>query len=1130
MIGGAVRRCRLVHHARWHQGRAIRLLFERAFADIGDFIVVIEQGHFIGIDMPAAGTSHLRRQRGAGEAVVEVAELAIKQVRVRVGAFKCGGKIVEAGGDHGADRVFLRVGIEIAEQQHIRITRRRQHGARNPAEQTVGLGEARRVETALAIAGIGITAGAGTALGTQMIDDHGEALAKRRIAGVDDIVGLRRRRAIVDAIKIGQRRADRRQHAGTINLLHANRIGAECAAGVDECIRIGATTACVDRTEQVGDGRAGRGVFKFGQTEHIGIDPADHDRQTFTLTIEFGDAVGTAAIERAAGAAGAAVAAGGGVEGGEVIQQVHARCLDRSTDSWRCCRPRIGDGECGRIGRRRTQPPCRHASARHIPMQHTGQAIDHVAAAEEIRALGADRKTTIGARMEHILQAIGRTWRCRCRQVPLLCIVVVIKNNATTREVVLMRGHTGNTGCVELGELLRPTTLVQGHLAIAAEVEILRDRQRVDEAHLHAFACFVVIIDIAGDRQIDRHRADLREVVAAIGHHHGAGRAGVDPGHAVDFRNQSTGAHTLAFGDCGGTNAARNEDAFRRLRIGIGIGAFFLQKETAQLIAALQVADDDALDGDRAAGDGCRCAIALDVVDQGEVVVDDGADALTIGDDGIGRVGHIDDEVLVGLRRGVAIDQHGERIRRTAGGNGLAGQRVLRVIAGLGSGAIGRGDVERHAARTCGCRQADREAETGRAGIAFVERDIVDREVRRSVVVDDRAQALAIGHRRAGGIADVGEKRFVGLGQGVANDQHGERIRRAAGGNGLAGQRILRVVGGLDGSAVGSRDIERHAAGTSRCRQADGERVRGRAGIALVQRHIIDGEIRQWDAGIRRQREVVDREAIVGVARISIGPADPEGSAIGDGQRGNRRRQRGPIGRHVAVLGADGGVDGRDEIERGDIGPRAGHQVGGIEAVFEVDLVGTPRRAQPPLFAGVGHVQSADRGAGVVGVAGAEVRDHRAAAQAAECTVCGRRRAVTVGIAGIAAAGIDAVLLVVTRAAAGLGHEPTGDGQVVGRTACRVRQRVEILRRRRTQGGQADALCRRHRRSQHGCERKAGPRGNTVENIHDQPQRQDARPDAQRPTMNIAMILRPLGARAAARHRRLRVPKAGRAL
>ena len=68
-------------------------------------------------------------------------------------------------------------------------------------------------------------------------------------------------------------------------------------------------------------------------------------------------------------------------------------------------------------------------------------------------------------------------------------------------------------------------------------------------------------------------------------------------------------------------------------------------------------------------------------MDLGDVVVDDRAETLAVGDDGVGDVGDVDEEGLVGLRGEVAVDQHVEGVGRAAGGDRLAGQRLGRVVA-----------------------------------------------------------------------------------------------------------------------------------------------------------------------------------------------------------------------------------------------------------------------------------------------------------------------------------------------------------------------------------------------------------------------------------------------------------------
>ena len=76
------------------------------------------------------------------EGVVEVAELAVEEVGVGVGAEEGGLEVgVAAGRDASSIGVSCGVGVEVAEQQHVRIAGRRQHGAVDPGEEAVGLRE-----------------------------------------------------------------------------------------------------------------------------------------------------------------------------------------------------------------------------------------------------------------------------------------------------------------------------------------------------------------------------------------------------------------------------------------------------------------------------------------------------------------------------------------------------------------------------------------------------------------------------------------------------------------------------------------------------------------------------------------------------------------------------------------------------------------------------------------------------------------------------------------------------------------------------------------------------------------------------------------------------------------------------
>ena len=147
---------------------------------------------------------------------------------------------------------------------------------------------------------------------------------------------------------------------------------------------------------------------------------------------------------------------------------------------------------------------------------------------------------------------------------------------------------------------------------------------------------------------------------------------------------------------------------------------------------ALEVADDDALGADDAGGRGGSAA-ALDRVDRRErvaadrgVVVDDRSLSLPVGDRRAGDVRDVDEERLVRLDGGVAVDEDVERVVELSGRDRLAvsASRCSRRAAGA---AVRGRDVEGDAARACAAERLTVNV-TGRAGVALAGGDVVDRE------------------------------------------------------------------------------------------------------------------------------------------------------------------------------------------------------------------------------------------------------------------------------------------------------------------------------------------------------------------------------------------------------------------
>src|SRR5262249_40738458 len=125
------------------------------------------------------------------------------------------------------------------------------------------------------------------------------------------------------------------------------------------------------------------------------------------------------------------------------------------------------------------------------------------------------------------------------------------------------------------------------------------------------------------------------------------------------------------------------------------------------------------------------------------VVVGDGAGAGGGGDGRDGGVAGGGGEGRVGLELGVAVDQHGHRLRRPAvgrerqraAGARVVGRRVARARRAVGGGVLdGDGLVT-------GVAQADGEHERRRAAVALGQRHVVDGEGGLGVVVADGAGA-----------------------------------------------------------------------------------------------------------------------------------------------------------------------------------------------------------------------------------------------------------------------------------------------------------------------------------------------------------------------------------------------------
>ena len=271
----------------------------------------------------------------------------------------------------------------------------------------------------------------------------------------------------------------------------------------------------------------------------------------------------------------------------------------------------------------------------------------------------------------------------------------------------------------------------------------------------------------------------------------------------------------------------------------------------------------------------------------------------------VAQLQHAGDEGQGGAAVGVGIGRVAER------------QDVLiqidHVIGGIGVGAVDGLAQFGHAGVVVGAGQGVGEAEA---------------DAQSAIVVADRALTLGVARHCIADIGDVDEEGFVGLDVGVAVDLHGEHVGAVAGGDALAGQASRGVIARCAGSAVGGGDVEADAAGRCRRAQADGEGEIGRAGIAFVERDIVDAQRWQWrcvvgqrEGDARRRRTCRARGDGVRTAWVGVGGGDGPGLFIAVDAGGRGRQDCG----RAAGRGAETHLAAQHRFD-GLIGGDANHQ------------------------------------------------------------------------------------------------------------------------------------------------------------------------------------------------------------
>src|SRR6185437_6055530 len=125
-----------------------------------------------------------------------------------------------------------------------------------------------------------------------------------------------------------------------------------------------------------------------------------------------------------------------------------------------------------------------------------------------------------------------------------------------------------------------------------------------------------------------------------------------------------------------------------------------------------------------------------------EVVVRNGAQSLRVGDGGVRRAAQVHEERFAWLGRRVAPDRDGDGGRAVASSDGRGARRAVVVAACDGRSVCGR--VVDADVLTARGGQRNREGRDLITSGTFGNRDVVDAQGRRRVVVGDRTETLRI--------------------------------------------------------------------------------------------------------------------------------------------------------------------------------------------------------------------------------------------------------------------------------------------------------------------------------------------------------------------------------------------------
>src|SRR5690606_10560297 len=287
------------------------------------------------VDVPLRSTSDLIGQVLVRQGVIEVAGHPVEDVAVGVLAAELLDHVGVPGRDQGVDGVFVVVGVEVADDELVRVP---------AAGRVVGevvddrLGGLRASDAALALAVSGVRAVvARRALGLEVVDRDGEDLTGGELP---ERLGEHR-----PVLRVVEPRVDRGVEHGRVpdrlddprlvQYADANGIRTE-HAGVD--VVVGSRPfGLVETGDEVGSGLHAGGVLHLHEPDDVRVQSGDTAQDGSALALELLGAVGAAALHRSVGAAGVLAL----VEGEEVVEHVEARHLHGPADRGCGLRPRV---------------------------------------------------------------------------------------------------------------------------------------------------------------------------------------------------------------------------------------------------------------------------------------------------------------------------------------------------------------------------------------------------------------------------------------------------------------------------------------------------------------------------------------------------------------------------------------------------------------------------------------------------------------------------------------------------------------------------------------------------------------------------------------------------------------------